>query len=93
MSRGQPARVPSGARDAVVPPDIVRFAIQEIDRLHLARMEEGHKEIAHDADVLDIEDEPVWRSLCNVHSVDGLARKIVDLFQVELPCLLSSHRA
>ena len=29
MSGGQPARVPSGARDAVVPPGVVRFAIQK----------------------------------------------------------------
>src|SRR5579862_8781534 len=56
MSRRQPARVPSGAHDAVVPPEAVRFAIQKVDRLHLTRMEECHKEIAHDADILYLED-------------------------------------
>jgi len=41
------------------------------------------EEIAHRADVLHIEDESPGRSLYNVHSVDGLARKVVDLFEVE----------
>ena len=71
MSSGQLARVPSGARDAIVPPDVRRFAIQKVDRLQLARMEECHNEIAHDFGILDTEDEPVSRSLYNAHSVDS----------------------
>jgi hypothetical protein len=46
-------------------------------------MEKRYEEIVHRADVLDIDDEPVRRSLCNVHSVDGLARKVINLFKVE----------
>ena len=42
-----------------------------------------HEEIAHRADVLDVEDKPLRRSLCNVDSVGGLARKVIDLFEVE----------
>jgi len=41
------------------------------------------EEIAHRSDVLDVEDKPLRRSLCNVDSVDGLARKVIDLFEVE----------
>ena len=88
MSRGQAARVPSGARDAVVAPSVVGFAVQKIDRLHITRVEERHKGIAHEADVLDIEDEPVRRSLCNAHPVDGFAGKVVNLFQIEHLALL-----
>src|SRR5579864_8213229 len=83
ISRGQPVRVLSCAHDAVVVPDIFRLAIQEVHRLHLAGVEESYEEIAHRAEVLDIEDEPVRRSLGNVHSVDGFARKVIDLFKVE----------
>ena len=83
MSRGQPAGVPSRARDAVVAPDMVRFAIQKIDRLHLTRMEERHEEIAHRADVLHVEDQTVRRGLGNAHSVGGRAGEIIGLFQVE----------
>jgi hypothetical protein len=58
MPRGQPAGIPSGSRDAVVPPDLRRFAIQKIDRLHLSRMKESYEEITDDSHVLDIKDEP-----------------------------------
>src|SRR5271157_1813387 len=83
MSRDQPARVRSGARDAVIPPDARRFAIQKVDRLHLTWMEECHNEIPHDADIFNIEDKPVRRSLCNAQSVDGIAGEVIDLFKVE----------
>src|ERR1035438_7566958 len=79
----QAAGVPSGARDAVIAPYAVRFAIQKIDRLHIARMEERHKEIAHQGDILDVEHDPVCGSLCNVHAVDSFAGKVVNLLQVE----------
>ena len=46
-------------------------------------MKESYEEIVHRADVLDIDDEPVRRGLCNVHSVDGLSRKLIGLFKVE----------
>jgi len=49
MSRGEPARAPSSAGDAVIAPDVVRFAIQKVNRLHLTRTEERQEEIAHDA--------------------------------------------
>src|SRR5690349_9770397 len=35
ISRHQPVRVLSYAHDAVVAPDVVRFAVQKVDRLHL----------------------------------------------------------
>jgi len=88
MSVVETARVPSGARDAVVAPSVVGFAVQKIDRLHITWVEERHKEIAHEADIFDVEDEPVCRSLCNVHSVDGFAGKVVNLFQIEHLALL-----
>src|SRR5579872_7313084 len=77
ISRDQAVRVDSCAHDAVVTPDVFRFAIQKVDRLHLTRVEDRYEEIAHRADVLDIEDEPVRRSLSNVHSVDGFASKVI----------------
>jgi hypothetical protein len=83
MSRGQPARVPPSPRDAVVPPDVFRFSIQKVDRLHLARMEKRYEGIPDGADILNVKDEPVCRNLRNVDSVDGPAREIVDLFEVE----------
>ena len=83
MSRRKPARVPSGPRDTVIPPDNLRFVVQKIDRLHLTRMKEGHQEVAHRADILDLEDEPIHGSLSNVQTVDGRAGKIVGLFEVE----------
>src|ERR1700722_14678895 len=46
-------------------------------------MKDWYEEIADRADVLDFNDEAVRRGLDNVHSVDGLARKIIDLFKVE----------
>jgi hypothetical protein len=61
MSRGQPVRVPSRARDAVVPPKVVRIAIQNIDGLHLTWMRERHDEITHDADILHLEDNAIHR--------------------------------
>ena len=62
-----------------------RFPIRDPESRSIAslRVEESHQEIADRADVLDIEDEPVRRSLRNVHSVDGLARKVVGLLKVE----------
>ena len=60
MSRGQPVRVSAGAHHDVVPPDVIRFAIQKVDRLHLTRMEECHKKIGHNADILDLDDKAVY---------------------------------
>src|ERR1700730_16417467 len=83
MSRAPPGCVLSCANDAVDAPDVIRFAIQKVDRLHLTLVKNRYEEIADRADVLDIEDEPVRRSLSNVHSVDTFAGKVIDLFKVE----------
>ena len=83
MSCGQPTRVPSGAYEAIVAPDVVRFAIQIVDRLHFTRMKKCHEETAHDADILDLENEPVRRSLRNVHLVHGRAGEVIDLFIIK----------
>src|SRR6266545_3488254 len=88
MSRGQPARVPSGARNTVVSPDMVRFPVQKIYRLHLTGREECDEEVAHDGGILNVKDDPVCRSPGNMHSVDGRAGQIIDLFQVEYAALL-----
>jgi hypothetical protein len=45
-------------------------------------MKDGHEDVAHRADILDIDDEAVCRSLDNAQSVGGPARKIIDLFEV-----------
>src|SRR4029077_7057054 len=74
--------------DAVVAPHVVRFAIEKADRLRLTWMKDWYEEIAHRADVLDIDDEAVRRSLGNVHAVDDLARKVIDLFEVEYVAFL-----
>ena len=58
MTRSQTAGVPAGARQGVVTPHTARFTIQKVDRLHVTRMEKCYKEMAYDADILDIEDEP-----------------------------------
>jgi hypothetical protein len=83
ISHDQPVRVLACARDAVVAPNVVRFAIQKVDRLHLTRVKDWYEEIADRAHVLDIEDQPVRRSLRNAHAVSGFARKVIDLFKVE----------
>src|SRR5271166_3153637 len=83
ISRDQPVGILSRAHDAVVAPDAIRLAIQKVHRLQLTRVKDRDEEMAHRADVLHIEDEAPGRSLYNVHSVDGLARKVVDLFEVE----------
>src|SRR5216683_7900067 len=82
-SRDQPVCVLSCADDAVVPPDLIRLAIEKVHRLQLTGVKDGYEVIAHRADVLHIEDDPGRRSLDNVHSVDGFARKVIDLFEVE----------
>src|ERR1700730_19257669 len=79
----QPVGVFSCADDAVVPPDLIRFAIQKIYRLQLTRVKDRYEVIAHRADVLDIEDQPARRSLENLQSVDGFASKVIDLLEVE----------
>ena len=83
ISCDEAVRVLSGAHNTIEPPDAFRLAIQEVDRLHLTGAEDRYEEMAHCADVLDLEDEPVRRCLSNVHSVDGFARKVIDLFKVE----------
>src|ERR1700680_3433222 len=83
ISRDQPVGVLSCAYDAVVAPDAIRLAIQKVHRLQVTPAKDRDEEIAHRADVLHIEDESAGRSLYNLHSVDGLARKAVDLFEVE----------
>src|ERR1019366_7970991 len=88
ISREQPVRVRSCAHDTVVAPDVLRFAIQEVGRLYFTRVKESYQEIANRADVLNIDDEPVHRSLRNMHPVDGLARKVIDLFKVEYRAFL-----
>ena len=42
----------------------------------------------HRADVFYIVDDPVWRYLRNVHSVDGFSRKIIDMLKVEYRAFL-----
>src|ERR1700730_4152793 len=83
ISSDQPVGVLSCTDDAVEPPDLIRFTIQKVHRLQLTGVKDGYEVIAHRADVLDIEDKPVRRSLDNVHSVDGFARQVIKLFEVE----------
>ncbi len=71
------------AHHAVVAPDVIRFAIQKVDRLYLARVQDRYQQVAHRRDVLNVENQPVGRSLGNVHSVDSSAGDVIDLFEVE----------
>src|SRR5580704_9124499 len=52
ISRDQPIGVLPSARDAVVAPDVIRFAIEKVDRLHVTRMKDRYEEIADCVDVL-----------------------------------------
>src|ERR1700692_683019 len=63
ISRGHPVGVLSCAHDAVVAPDAIRLAIQEVHRLQVTRVKDRDEEMAHRADVLHIEDESLVRSL------------------------------
>ncbi len=87
MPGGEPVRVPPGTHEAVVTPNVVRFAIQKVDRLHVARMEERQVVPAQNADVLDFEDEPIRRYFRDVHFIDGSTREIVGLLKVEEPAV------
>src|SRR5665811_1968320 len=66
ISRDQPVGILSRAHDAVVAPDAIRLAIQEVHRLEVPRVKDRDEEIAHRADVLNIDDESPGRSLYNV---------------------------
>jgi hypothetical protein len=50
--------------------------------LHLTRVKDRDEEITHRADILDIEDQPVRRSLGNAHSVDTFASKVIGLLKI-----------
>ena len=79
IAGGQPVGAFSRAHDAVVTPDVVGFAIQEVDRLKFPRRHDGDEEITHGADILDIKNDAIGRGFFDVHSVDGFTGKVIDL--------------
>ena len=79
IAGGQPVGAFSRAHDAVVTPDVVGFAIQEVDRLKFPRRHDGDEEITHGADILDIKYDAIGRGFFDVHSVDGFTGKVIDL--------------
>src|SRR5258707_6480691 len=61
----------SSAHHTVVTPNIVRFAVQKVDCLHLTRVSDGYEEITHGAYIFDIDHESIRSNFGNMHPVDG----------------------
>src|SRR3972149_9476610 len=83
VSRGQQARILARARDAVIPPDVLRLAVEEGNRLHTAWTENGHQQVTHRAYVFRIEPQPIGKGASDAHPVNRLAGQVVLLSIVQ----------
>ncbi len=70
------------ARDAVITPDVLRLAFEEVNRLHFACMEKGHQPVPYGADVFGIEYQPIRGSASNTHAVNRFAGQVILLMKV-----------